>query len=53
MGMIEKQNKAKSKRKNLQRVILQTVEAVGVLGVGLIAPNVLGSLVKLGVLPKW
>src|SRR3989344_2205004 len=52
MGDIEKRNKIKSKRKHLQKVILQTVATAGILTVGLMAPNVLGSFVKLGIIPN-
>jgi len=52
MGKLEDQNQNKSKRKNLQQVILRTIAITGVLSVGLIAPNVIGALAKLGILPN-
>lgn len=52
MGKLEKKNQKKVKRKNLQKVILQTVVAAGLLSVALVAPNVVGALCKLGVLPN-
>jgi len=47
MGVLEKEIKTKDKRKNLQKIILRTIFAVGVLGVGAVAPNVLGAIAKL------
>ena len=35
----------------MQKLVLNTVGAVGVIGVGLIAPGVLGALGKLGLMP--
>jgi len=52
MGKLEDQNRKKSKRKKLQQVILQTIAVAGVLSVGLIAPNVIGALTKLGIFPN-
>lgn len=51
MGKVEDHNRKKSKRRNLQRAILQTVAVAGVLSVALVAPNVIGALAKLGILP--
>ena len=53
MGKLEEKSKKRSKRKNLQRVILQTIATAGILGVGLMAPNVIGALGKLGLLPNF
>ena len=52
MGKLEQNSRKKAKRKNLQRVILETVAFTGVLGVGLLAPNVIKSLTKLSVISK-
>ena len=52
MGKLEESNKRKIGRRDLQQTILQTVALAGVLGVGLLAPNVLKSLDKLGFLPN-
>src|SRR3989344_3863448 len=46
---ISKGLEKKSKRKNLQNIILQTVYVAGVIGVGLVAPNVLLEIKK----EKW
>ncbi|MBI2674076.1 MAG: hypothetical protein HYX23_02230 [Candidatus Zambryskibacteria bacterium] len=52
MGKLENKSRKKSKRKNLQHVILQTVAVAGMLSVALVAPNVIGALAKLGILPN-
>ncbi len=51
MGILEKKYREKRKRADLQELILSTVSAVGIISVGLIAPNVLGALQKLGMIP--
>src|SRR3989344_540027 len=48
MGEIEKEVKKKRKRENLQKIILNTIEAVGVIGIAMVAPNVLEALKTLG-----
>lgn len=53
MGKLEKNSRKRSKRKHLQRLILQTVATTGLLGVGLLAPNVVGALNKLGLIPNF
>lgn len=53
MGTLEEKSRKRTKRKHLQRVILQTIATAGILGVGLVAPNVIGALSKLGLLPKF
>src|SRR3989338_1306775 len=50
MGKLEYKSRHKSKRKNLQQIILSTIAVAGVLSVALVAPNVLGTLAKLGIL---
>jgi|SRR3989344_6107070 len=52
MGQLEEKGRKKSKKKNLQRLILATVGGAGVLAVGLLAPNVIGAMSKLGLLPN-
>jgi CRISPR-associated endonuclease Cas2 len=48
MGNLEK----KSRRKDLQKIILETVALAGVLSVALVAPNVIKSMEKSGIIPK-
>ncbi|KKQ83155.1 MAG: Transcriptional regulator, PaaX family [Parcubacteria group bacterium GW2011_GWB1_38_8] len=52
MGKLEEKGRKKSKKKNLQRIILATVGGVGILAVGLLAPNVIGAMSRLGLLPN-
>lgn len=47
MGNLEQEIKKKDKRKNIQKIILNTVFAVGILSVALVAPNVLSAIKKL------
>ena len=47
MGKLEQEIKSKDKRKNIQKIILNTVFAAGVLGIAIVAPNVLGAIAKL------
>lgn len=51
MGRLEESGKRKTKRKNIKSFILNTIGVAGVLGVALIAPNVLGAMAKLGMMP--
>src|SRR3989338_5920281 len=47
MGILEKEIKNKDKRKNIQKIILNTIFTAGVLSVALVAPNVLSAIKKL------
>lgn len=49
MGKIEQRSRKRAKKKNLQRVILQTIAVAGVLSIGLVAPNVIGAMAKMGI----
>ena len=51
MGNLEKEARQRAKRKNLKKIILGTVAAAGLLSVAVVAPNVLGAMAKLGLLP--
>lgn len=48
MGKLEQ----KSRRKHLQKLILKSVGATGVLGIAIIALPVVGAMAKMGLLPK-
>lgn len=48
---MEQESRRKTKRANIQKIILQTVAGVGLLSVALFAPNVLSALQKLGFMP--
>ena len=52
MGNLEKRNWEGLKKDRLQKVILGTVAAAGMLSVALVAPNVIQALYKLGILPN-
>ncbi|OHA89489.1 MAG: CRISPR-associated endonuclease Cas2 [Candidatus Zambryskibacteria bacterium RIFCSPHIGHO2_02_FULL_43_14] len=51
MSTLEEKNKSLVRRTELQEIILQTVATAGVIGIGLIAPNVVVALHKLGLIP--
>jgi len=51
MGDLEKSAKKKAKKKQITSIILGTIGIAGVLGVALVAPNVIGAMGKLGMLP--
>ncbi|MDO8471224.1 MAG: hypothetical protein Q7S49_01295 [bacterium] len=48
MGKLEERNR----KENLQKLILNSVATIGVLSIGLVAPNVIGAMNKMGILPK-
>lgn len=52
MGKLEEINKKRVKREHLQKIVLNTIQIAGVLSVGLVAPNVLSAMAKLGLFPK-
>jgi DNA-binding transcriptional regulator PaaX len=52
MGQLEKKNGVRRRKENLQKIILGTVSTVGVLSISLVAPNVIGAMKKLGILPR-
>lgn len=51
MGVLEESGRRKTKRKNIKSFVLCTVGIAGLLGVAFVAPNVLGAMGKLGMLP--
>lgn len=52
MGNLEKISRKRFRSANLQKIVLHTIAAAGVLSVGLVAPNVLSAMDKMGLLPK-
>src|SRR3989344_1672844 len=52
MGKLEEKSREKIKRENLQKLILETVADVGMLTIALVAPKVIKSMYKLGLVPK-
>ncbi len=51
MGKLEVESKKRTQRTNLKKIILGTIATAGVLGVAVVAPNVLSAMGKLGILP--
>ena len=52
MGKLEEENKKRVRRGEIQKLILNSVKVAGVLSVGLVAPQVIGAMGKLGLLPN-
>jgi DNA-binding transcriptional regulator PaaX len=52
MGKLEEKRKKRDRKDNLQKIILHTIAGVGILGVGILAPNVIGAMGKLGLIPN-
>lgn len=52
MGKLEEESRKRSRKENLQQIILNSVAIAGILSVGLVAPNALKAMNKLGILPK-
>jgi hypothetical protein len=51
MAQMERASAKRRKRAHVQHIILQSVATAGVLSVALVAPNVLGAMDKLGLVP--
>lgn len=51
MGLLETSGRKKTKRKNITSFVLGAIGIAGVLGIAMVAPNVLGALGKLGLMP--
>ncbi|OHA88943.1 MAG: hypothetical protein A3C70_00310 [Candidatus Zambryskibacteria bacterium RIFCSPHIGHO2_02_FULL_43_14] len=52
MGKLEEKSGKRVRKENLQKIILGTVAGAGILAIGLVAPNVIGAMGKLGILPN-
>ena len=52
MGVLEQSSRKRTRNKNLQKIVLQTVAAAGFLSVALLAPNALQALRQVGLFPK-
>ncbi len=48
MGVLEQRSKKRAARNNVQKLVLKTIKVAGVLSLALVAPNVLGAMMKLG-----
>jgi len=51
MGVLETSGRKKQKRKDVTAFVLGAVGLTGMLGIAMVAPNVLGAMGKLGLLP--
>lgn len=52
MGEQERESRERTHRNDLRTLILQSIQTAGVLGIALVAPNVVGAMVKLGIIPS-
>lgn len=52
MGTLEEGYRKRRKRADLQKLVLNTVAATGLIGAALVAPNVLGAMAELGLIPR-
>lgn len=52
MGQLEKESRKRTRRANIQKLVLASVAAAGGIGVALVAPGVLGAMGKLGLIPS-
>lgn len=50
MGKIEEKSRRKAKRGEIQKLVLETVKLAGILSIGLVAPNVLRAMNKVGLI---
>ncbi len=50
MGKLEESTKRKARKGEVQKLILESVKTVGVLSIGLITPNVLKTMARLGII---
>ena len=50
MGKLEERNQRRVKHGELQKLVLETVKLAGVLSIGLVAPNVISAMSKLGLI---
>ncbi len=52
MGILEESGKRRTRRKNIASFVLASVGIAGMLGIAAVAPNVLGAMGKLGLIPS-
>lgn len=52
MGKQEETSRKRTKRNQLRKIILETVQAAGIISIALFAPNVVGAMAKLGMIPS-
>lgn len=52
MGVMERESKKRTRRNQLREIILGTVQVAGLISVAVVAPNVIGAMAKVGLLPS-
>jgi len=52
MGQMEEESRKRSRNQHIQALILGSIAIAGGLAIALVAPNVLGAMEKLGLIPK-
>ena len=52
MGQQERESKQRAKRANLRKLILKSIATAGLLNMAILVPNVVGAMIKLGMLPN-
>ncbi len=52
MGQLEKESRKRTRRANIQKLVLASVAVVGGISVALVAPGVIGAMGKLGLIPS-
>lgn len=50
MGKLEEENRRRSRKGEIQKITLEVVKTAGILSVGLVAPNVIRAMYKLGII---
>ena len=50
MGKLEEQTRRRAKKDELKKIILETIKVAGIIGIAIVAPNVIGAMVKLGLI---
>ncbi|MDP3646429.1 MAG: hypothetical protein Q8R25_05060 [bacterium] len=52
MGIQEKESRQRTRKNQLRGLILGTIGAIGLVGIAIVAPNVIGAMAKLGIIPS-
>ena len=51
MGQREQESKKRAQRHQIQKIVLETIKAAGILSIAVVAPKVLAAMVKIGLIP--
>ena len=52
MGILEEGSRQRTRRNHLRLMIMNTIKVAGLLGLSMVAPNVIGAMARLGLLPS-